>query len=374
MRRMYLVLSLLISRIAFAQSDAFTIHGKLQNAKSSKVFLYIADIITGTSRTDSVLVSNGSFAFKGDAKTPLKAILFSVPDNNRLDFFIEAGRIEIDSKDSLHNAVIKAGALNADFITLRRLTDVIDTDIRNYNRAMQAIIAASPEKRTDVEFQRNWESKRKSAYDKLQKAYQDFAINNPDNTASVFAIANVGGTNNDISIIQPLFERLSSRVRTSALGKVYEGKIKKLAQVSVGAIAPDFTQADTAGHAVSLKDFRGKYVLIDFWASWCAPCREENPNLVKAFERYKEKNFTVLGVSLDRPTAKDAWLKAIKKDGLPWTQVSDLKGWNNEVCKMYSVESVPKNFLIDPTGKIVAKDLRGAQLNEKLSEIFLDKN
>src|SRR5690606_3366818 len=124
--------------------------------------------------------------------------------------------------------------------------------------------------------------------------------------------------------------------------------IYMLEQLGVGSLAPEFSQADTAGKVVSLKDFKGKYLLIDFWASWCGPCRAENPNLVKAYERYKDRNFEILGVSLDRQTARAAWVNAIKKDGLPWIQVSDLKGWDNAVGKMYGVESVPKNFLIDP--------------------------
>jgi peroxiredoxin len=365
---------LLISRIVWAQSDKFTIQGKLENAKAEKVFLFISDIITGISRADSVLVINGNFTFRGDAKMPLKAILFSVPDKNRLDFFIESGKLDIRSRDSLHNAEIKAGSLNADYLSLKKITDAIETDMRNYDRAMQAALTASPEKKQDQEFQRTWNLKQESAQEQLQKAYHDFAVQNPNNIASIYAIANFVRSNTDLAIVQAMFQDLSQRVRESALGKVYADKLNKLARVSIGATAPEFSQADTAGRPVSLKDFRGKYVLIDFWASWCGPCREENPNLIKAFERYKDNNFTVLGVSLDRRTSKDAWLKAIKKDGLPWTQVSDLKGWDNEVCKIYSVESVPKNFLIDPDGKIVATDLRGAQLNEKLSRILLGKN
>ncbi len=141
--------------------------------------------------------------------------------------------------------------------------------------------------------------------------------------------------------------------------------------VRIGAEAPLFQQPDTAGNIINLKDLRGKYVLLDFWASWCGPCREENPNVVKAYEQFRDKNFTVLGISLDKSDKRDAWMKAIKDDGLAWYHVSDLKFWNNAVAQLYSVRSIPQNFLLDPQGKIVAANLRGEALQRKLQELIL---
>ena len=138
----------------------------------------------------------------------------------------------------------------------------------------------------------------------------------------------------------------------------------------VGREAPDFAMPDVSGKEVSLSSFKGKYVLVDFWASWCAPCRQENPNLVKAYHQFKNKNFTVLGVSLDRPGQKDKWVKAISDDKLAWTNISDLQFWNSEVVSLYGFNGIPFNVLVDPEGKVIAEGLRGQSLVAKLGEVL----
>jgi len=148
-------------------------------------------------------------------------------------------------------------------------------------------------------------------------------------------------------------------------------KVKKASRLAIGSVAPDFAQETPEGESIALSDLRGNYVLIDFWASWCGPCRRENPNVVRLYNEYKDAGFTILGVSLDRN--RDRWLKAIDTDGLTWHHVSDLKGWQNEVAQEYEIRSIPRTLLVDPEGVIIGKNLRGGDLENKLREIFGDQ-
>lgn len=189
---------------------------------------------------------------------------------------------------------------------------------------------------------------------------------------AVYALGILQQQQNDSTTMKPLIKRLVSRFPSdatiTALNSDYDAWLKKQSVAAIGRPAPLFSLPDTAGQAVTLQSLRGKYVLVDFWASWCGPCRKENPNIVKAYTDFKDKNFTILGVSLD--DNKQAWLDAIHKDGLTWQQVSDLKKWESVVVAQYNIEAIPYNVLLDTEGKIIASNLSGEGLYKKLSEIL----
>jgi len=173
---------------------------------------------------------------------------------------------------------------------------------------------------------------------------------------------------NDYTTIAPLFKLLGSSLKQSPAGLKFGRQLEGMKNVIIGSTMPDFTSTDADGHLLSLSQFRGSYVLIDFWASWCLPCRQANPVLVKLYNRFKSKNLVIVGVSLDRK--KEAWLSAIKADGLAWYQVSDLEYWDSQVAKLYGIQAIPQNFLIDPDGKLIIKNLRGEGLEAKLTEVL----
>lgn len=166
-------------------------------------------------------------------------------------------------------------------------------------------------------------------------------------------------------------DRMDTVLRSSFLAQTIYANIneqRRRLKIAPGTMAIDFEQPDKDGKLVRLSDYRGKYVFVDFWASWCVPCRAENPHVVEAYNDFHKKGLEVLSVSVD--DKREAWLKAVEQDGLPWTQVSDLKGWNNSASQSYLIKAIPANFLIDPSGKIIASGLRGEHLHKELERVF----
>jgi peroxiredoxin len=377
MKRIFLYIIALLPFTVIAQTpEPFVINSKV-GTLNSPARAYLIYQLGANKQIDSAEINNGSFAFKGDIMYPTSAFL--VIDHkgvglNRLDsaadalnFFIDKGKITVEGKDSISKAKIIGSPVNDDNKKLLAQLAPVFTEAKKINAEETA---APPAQQKTAEFQNAAQAKHKEIASAQKAVLKMFIISNPDSYISLLALSSVGGPSPDPAELQSLYDSLSQRLKDMETAKVLKNAIDALKVNAVGTMAPDFTQTDVNGAPVKLSSFRGKYVLIDFWASWCGPCRQENPNVVKAYKKYKDKNFTIIGVSLDRAENKANWLDAIKSDGLNWTQVSDLKFWNNEVAVLYAIKSIPANFLIDPNGKIIGKDLRGNDLENKLENVL----
>jgi len=370
-----LALAPLLSR---AQDPVCRITVQLESLNTPACAYLVKDFGMDVQQTlDSARVKDGRFFLKGKVTDlPLKAEIVvdhtgqGLKDLGRnadvLVVYLEKGELKVKGGDSVRDAVVTGSRLNTAYAGYR--VAVLDGPQRMVDEIDAEYAAAPAGKQKDTAYVNSLMVRVKRLWREKDSLKYDFIRRNPDSYFSLEALEEVAGEDIDPGKIGPLFSGLSERVRRTRAGVAFEKRIHQQSATSIGAMAPDFVQNDADGRPVKLSDFRGKYVLVDFWASWCGPCRGENPNVLKAFSAYKEKNFTVLGVSLDGK--KDAWLAAIKTDGLPWTQVSDLQAWNNAAAKKYGISAIPQNFLVDPTGKIVAKNLRGSALEEKLKELL----
>jgi len=359
-----------------AQDSNFIVKAKV-GSDITPAKAYLIYRAAGKVFTDSAMVDNGVFQFKGTVAEPIKAQLILDhkgiglsrlgQDADVVLLYLEKGNINITGQDSVKNALISGSKINDENKSYNVLVAAPEKAMTMLNSQYQA---ASESQRNDQAFMDGLQVRYDKAKEEKRLLQYQYIKQNPDAYRSLLTLIELGEPDMDVATIEPLFNGLSVAIRTSPTGLEFTKSISAARAVAIGVIAPLFTQNDANDQPVSLTSFRGKYVLLDFWASWCGPCRGENPNIVKAYDQYKNKNFTVLSVSLDRPGKKDDWLAAIKADGLEWTQVSDLKFWDNEVAKQYGIRAIPQNFLIDPNGKIIDRNLRGDELNKKLAALF----
>lgn len=304
----------------------YTLNGEISDVKEGMVYLKkyqdksFVDV-------DSAVITDGAFRFEGMASEPLAYGLTTFKDSNRpLVFFLDNEDVQLEMNESDKKLTVKGSPVN------------------------------------DLYFQ-NVELVRRNGYD-----IDSLVAAHPSSPVSAYFVVK------DFAWKMGLEQMKSVRAKMDASldGSFYAGQldalIQRMEKLQVGAVAPDFTLPDVDGNPVSLSGLRGKYVLIDFWASWCPDCRKENPNLVAAWQKYKDKNFTILGVSLDRK--KEPWVKAIEKDRLDWMHVSDLKGWKSDAAVQYAIRWIPTSFLLDPDGVIIATGLEGQALHDKLEEVL----
>jgi len=356
----------------FAQGGKYVIQGTL-GTYSAPAKVYLQYKKGNYIITDSTTITNGRFKLTGIlADDPVQASLALSPRGTGFDagehknFYLESGIILLNGRKGLSDAVISGTEDNLDNVKLDTALRALDGD---YAALTIKRNTTPPDQQQSDTYKKETNKLLSTIISDRQAVYKKFIQDNPDSYVSLVTLIGYAYSA-DYSDIAPLYDGLSDRMKQTLRGKHFAELLPHLKAVSLGAIAPEFAEPDTAGKMVSLSSFRGKYVLVDFWASWCGPCRAENPNVVKAFNRYKGQNFTIVGVSLDSKDGRARWLAAIHKDGLPWTQVSALNYWDDPAAALYAVKAIPQNFLLDPNGKIIAKNLRGDDLENKLEELF----
>lgn len=352
---------LLVVPFALSAQQKFLIAGNLGGLpEGSSVSLSNANEPTDTVAR-AVVKAGGAFELEGSVAEPNLFQLNLDGVQKKSVLFIGNEKVSVSGDiAAVQDLTIRGSRVHDDFEQFKKTFNPLFQELT----AMNQRISRSPSLQQNDSVMTAY----KNQVAAIQTAVDKFVESHQQSPVAPFVMLVTAEMQQDVSVTERRYSLLDKTIQDAYFGKIVKQQIDNTKVGAIGSQAVDFTQADSEGKQVALSSFRGKYVLVDFWASWCRPCREENPNVVKAFNKYKDKNFTVLGVSLDQN--RTPWIKAIKNDNLVWTQVSDLKGWSNEVAGKYNVQSIPQNFLIDPSGKIVAKNLRGAELNSTLEELL----
>jgi len=340
------------------KSGKYRISGEIAGVDSGKVYLLKPEIGKAPVIEDTADVVNGNFEIKGTAGKYATFHLLRLNSRQYIaEFFLEGGNTEITAyKDSTINETDVFNVFIKELASLQQ-------KMTNYKQEYQTAAAKKNQQEMDriqADFQ--------ASSDNMIVYTKNFIRENNNSVVAPFILYNQLAPSLEYDQLKDLTDTISPELQGSEYMIQLNEYLSQKSKTAIGAIASDFTMKDTEGNDFTLSSLRGKYVLIDFWASWCSPCRNENPNVVKAYNNFKDKGFDIIGVSLDKD--KDAWVKAIKDDNLTWHHVSDLKFWNNVVARTYGVQSIPYNLLLDKEGKIIAMNLRGDALTKKLEEVM----
>lgn len=350
------------------EGNSFTVEGTLKSSPAKMVYLQESPANAAPVVVDSSAVNkDGSFKLTGMGK---EESIYSVRSSeSQFPFALlinDSKKITVsaDLQNGNEPYTVKGSQASQGIIDFDKGTMVRAKNIYELSKHIDSLMKAkAPDSVVNVPF-----SQYQSATDDLKNFASNFIEKSESPVLTLYALGGYQRLAQQLGLKGYSNTEVTEIINKSAAKFPQSTALAELKKNQQPRQAPDFTLPDTTGNPVSLSSFKGKYVLVDFWASWCQPCRQENPNVVKAYNQFKDKNFTVLGVSLDK--SKDAWLQAIKNDNLTWTHVSDLKYWNNEAAALYNINSIPYNVLIDPSGKIIAEELRGEDLMETLSKVL----
>lgn len=361
--------------MALQAQDTFKLTVKMgQPIQKDKLFLFYMTR-PGTMDMDSAACVNGVYTIEGKTSRPQRAYMYLAQENRNFrntvqtlpgtPIYLEKGNIWVEAPGYNFVGTIKRGGtrLNDELQAYHNVVDPFDERYKALNQKAHTIQYRGTDKEK-AELRAEFAQLAKEREAAEQKYFREHL----DSEIALDWLQRKYNIMQEKTTAEKYFAMMSDRVKNTYQGKRYQRMLAETKSVEAGNMAPDFSAKNLKGEEVSLKTFRGKYVLLDFWASWCGPCRAENPNVLKAYNAFKDKNFTVLGFSID--DNEDAWRRAVKNDNLPWMQLSDLVGGQSPIARLYGVEAIPSNFLIDPNGKIIAQNLRGAELEKKLAEVL----
>jgi peroxiredoxin len=364
--------------LAFACSnqkkqDGFLISGKIRDLRQN-----MASLVTykdgAAVKLDSSVIDTvkGTFSLRGKVSSP-DLMFITFPDGSEIELFVENAEITVEG-DSIQNAVVSGSASNNEYAAYKLRRDSLEKTFSSQEAQYDSVLLKYKEARKAGN-----QAETRLLYDELAKIEElpeaamreynlEFVKNHGTSFVAPVVLWNELAWSMDAPEMEPLVNGFDTSVQKSGYVALLNKRIETLKKVAVGSPAPDFVLNDTLGHPQKLSSYFGKVLLVDFWASWCGPCRRENPNIVAAYQKFNRKGFDIVGVSLDKNKSK--WIKAIVDDQLVWHQLSDLQGWNNAVAKQYGIRSIPSNLLLDKNGIIIGKNMMGDDLTSKLTELL----
>jgi peroxiredoxin len=314
---------------------------------------------------DTADIVDGTAVLKGEVTVPEDHYLSLMGQRAKTILFVENSEMTVSGNvDNLEQITVTGSQTHDEYNQVNsRIQEIGEEYMALYQEAREASAAGDETKAAELMQQVE------EMYESTNTMQADFVRNNPGSYAAPYFLSRVQ-YGMDVDELDKLVSALDTKLVEVPSIVALKERIEKLKTVAVGQTAPDFTMNDQDGNPVKFSDIykQNEYTLLDFWAAWCGPCRQENPNIVAVYNDYKDKGFSVFGVSLDRD--RDAWLKAINDDNLTWPHVSDLNYWNNEAAQLYAVNSIPASIIVDKNGKIIAKNKRDEALREAVSELL----
>lgn len=356
------------------EKDAYLVEGNITNFEEGKA-IYLEKFNEETmlfEPFDTAKVKEGKFQFEGKVeKEPYMCYVQVEGINTKAMFILENGKINLAiDKENMQNNKIGGTPNNDSFQKYNDFMFPLYEKMKNFQNENNAKITAALNAK-DQDVIENLQKKYQDLVDEFGNSNLDFIKKNPNALISLLVLDNmINQKRGEIKDIKNAFENLSDELKNLKNGKKINEYLKTLSDVTIGKPAPDFSGPTPDGTTISLKSSLGKLTLIDFWAAWCAPCRRENPNVVKLYNEFKDKGFQIIGVSLDNPGEDQKWKDAIVADKLTWPQISNLQGWADPIAKTYNITGIPATFLVDANGIIIAKDLRGEELRAKVAELL----